>query len=161
MLPSATVPKPCSEPIASICTTVDLINSHFPSFLITNWLPASISSLGRCISQHWGRPSHHQRNKRKSLSADLIAVSGGLCGIVPLLGLIQNDRPVFCISSGDIELEEEVWSCGVDRFSQRVRKFESEALLLQTSALSWNFLSSPAQEKAACHVASDIECFST
>ena len=83
MLPSATVPKPSSEAIASICMTVDLINSHFPSFLITNWLPASISSLSRCISQHWGRPSHHQLNKRKSLSADLIAVRGGLCGTVP------------------------------------------------------------------------------
>lgn len=104
--------------------------------MITNWLPASISLLSRDISQRWGRPSHHERNKRKSLSADLIAVSGGLCRIVLLLGLIQNDRPVFCISAGDIELEEEVWTCGVDRFSQRVRKFESKALLLQTSALS-------------------------
>lgn len=26
------------------------------------------------------------------------------------LGLIQNDRPVFCISAGDIEVEEEVWT---------------------------------------------------
>lgn len=86
--------------------------------------------------QRWGRPSHQERNKLKSLSADLIAVSGGLCGIVLLLGLIQNDRLVFCISAGDIELEEEAWTCGVDRFSQRVRKFESKAFLLQTSALS-------------------------
>lgn len=29
--------------------------------------------------------------------------------MVLLLGLIQNDRPVFCISAGDIEAEEEVW----------------------------------------------------
>lgn len=104
--------------------------------MIPNWLPASISSLSICISQRRGRSSHHQRIKRKSLSADLIAVSGGLHGIVSLLGLIQNDRPVFCVSAGDIELEEEVWTCGVDRFSRRVRKFESKATLLQTSALS-------------------------
>lgn len=94
--------------------------------------------------QHWGHSSHYGCNKRKSLSADLIAVSTGLCGIVLLFGFNQNDRLV-CISAGDIELEEEVWTCGVDRFSQRVRKFESKALLLQTSALSWNFLSSQAE----------------
>lgn len=127
--------------------TVDLINSHFPSCLITNWLPASISSLSRRISQQWGRPSHHQRNKRKSLSTDLIAVNSGLRGTLLHLGLIRNDRPVFCISAGDIELEEEVWTCGVDRFSQRVRKFESKAILLQTSALSQTFPSSPSMGK--------------
>lgn len=125
--------------------------------MITNCLPASISSLSRCISQRRGRPSHHERNKRKSLSADLIAVSGGLCGTVLLLGLIQNDRPVFCISAGDIELEEEVWTCGVDRFSQRVRKFESEALLLQTSALSQNFLSSHAEQSSLAMLPAHIE----
>lgn len=32
----------------------------------------------------------------------------------------------MCVSAGDIELEEEVWACGVDHFSQHVRKFESQ-----------------------------------
>lgn len=41
--------------------------------------------------------------RRKSLSADLIVISGGL-----LSGLIQNDRLVFGVSAGDIELEEGV-----------------------------------------------------
>lgn len=41
-----------------------------------------------------------------------------------------------------------MWTCGVDRFSQCVRKFESKALLLQTSVLSWNFLSSQAEENS-------------
>lgn len=35
-----------------------------------------------------------------------------------------------------IEPEEEVWTRGVDRFSQHVKKFESKAVLPQTSALS-------------------------
>lgn len=38
-------------------------------------------------------------------------------------------------AAGEIGREEEVWTCGVDRFSQRVKKFESKAALLQTSAL--------------------------
>ena len=67
--------------------------------------------------------------------------------MVRLRGLIQSHRPVFCISARDVELEEEVWTRGVDRFSQRVRKFESRSLLLQTSALSWNFLASRAEER--------------
>lgn len=88
--------------------------------------------------------------KEKSLSADLIAISGGLCGIVLLFGLMQNDRPVFCVSAGDIELEEEVWTCGVDRFSQCVKKFESKAIVLQTSALSeLSLLSSAGGEQFA------------
>lgn len=76
-------------------------------------------------------------------------ICGGLCGIVILFGLIHNDRPVFCISAGDIELEEEVWTCGVDRFSQRVKKFESKAILLPTSALSeLSLLSSTGKQSA-------------
>lgn len=58
-------------------------------------------------------------------------------GIRLLLGLIQNDKLLLCIPAGDIELE--VWTCGVDRFSQYGWKFESRAELLQTSALSQEF----------------------
>lgn len=140
VLPSKALPKPYSEAMLSRCTTVDLINSHFSYFLITNQLPASINSLNRCISQCWGHPSHHEHNKRMSLSADLIAVSVSLCGIVLLLGLIQNDRLIFCVSAGDIELEEEVWTCGVDCFSHCVRKFDSPAadinVIIELSLLS-------------------------
>lgn len=38
-----------------------------------------------------------------------------------------------------------MWTCGVDRFSQCVKKFESKAMLLQTSALSELRLSSAAE----------------
>lgn len=59
---------------------------------------------------------------------------------------------------GDTELVEEVWTCGVDRFTQRVKKFESKAILLQTSALSeLSPLSS--SRKEVCHVASAHQLF--
>lgn len=53
---------------------------------------------------------------------------------------------------------EEVWTCGVDRFTQRVKKFESKAILLQTSALSeLSPLSS--SRKEVRHVASALQLF--
>ena len=58
--------------------------------------------------------------------------------MVFLFGLIQNDKSVFCDAAGDIELEDEPWNCGADRFSQHDTK--SESLLLQTSALSQTYL---------------------
>lgn len=80
------------------------------------------------------------------------------------LGFIHNDKPVLCISARDIELEDEVWTCGVDRFSQHVRKFESEALLLllppllQTSALWRGFLLASRQKQSVL-IPALIRCF--
>lgn len=48
------------------------------------------------------------------------------------------------LQQGDIKLENEMWSTGVDPFLQYERKFDS--LLLQTSALSQNFLPSQTEE---------------
>lgn len=105
-----------------------LINSHFSSSLISDWLPASVSSplVSRCVSPRWvRRPHHHQRNKRKSLSADLRGSERSLHGKFPSPALIENDSPALCVSAGDAEPQEEVWARAVDRFSQRVGKFES------------------------------------
>lgn len=42
-----------------------------------------------------------------------------------------------------------MWTCGVDRFSQCVKKFESKAILLQTSAPSeLSLLSSTGKQSA-------------
>lgn len=55
-----------------------------------------------------------------------------------------------------------MWTCGVDRFSQRVKKFESKAILLQTSALSeLSLLSSTGRQAAMLPVAHQIFFFST
>lgn len=132
----------------------------FAPLLITNCLPASISSVSGWISQCRGHPPNHGHNKRKSLSVDLIAVSRGLCGTVLLFGLIRNDRPVFCTSAREIELEEEVWTCGVDRFSQRARKFESKAPAADISAVMELF-SLHKQRNVVCHVACTHPTFST
>lgn len=42
-----------------------------------------------------------------------------------------------------------MWTCGVDHFSQGVKKFESKAILLQTSALSELSLLSSTGKQAA------------
>lgn len=53
-----------------------------------------------------------------------------------------------------------MWTCGVDRFSQRVKKFESKAILLQTSALSeLSLLSSTGRQAAMLPVAHQIFFF--
>lgn len=108
--PSGALKLPCRPPPPSAPRPRfgprDSRFNHQPfslTFLIRNELPACISSLSGRISRDWSHPS----NQKKSLSANLIAISSGLCRVVPLFfpfffTLMQNDRPLCCFLPGTL-----------------------------------------------------------